>query len=135
MEKIDTFEIWQPIEGFKKDVYFFNLQDDGELTISVKELDNDNQTLSITFNSALCYRITDESSRNRTTHSTPTFRGFKISKDSEFLRWFKDESSGIHEGRDLKHYLICNIDNVIDVISMVPPQVELQFGTIPSSEN
>jgi hypothetical protein len=118
MMKTDNFEIWKPADDINEDIYFYELQQDGEaLTVSLKKLDLEGMTLVVKFNDVLSYMITNESGRLKTIHEVPSFRGFRYSMESAFLRWFKQESGGIYEALPLKHYLIYNIDNVIDVIS------------------
>ena len=117
----DKYEIWNPVSDILDDIYFYESRYNGkDLTILLKKLDSANETLVINFKSVLGYRIINESGRIKTLYEIPTFNGFRFSIDSEFLRWFIEESGGIFDDLQLTHYVICNINNVIDVISSLP---------------
>lgn len=123
--EIDKFEIWEPIKDIPKDLYFYGLEYTSDsLIVLLKELEVENRVLKITFNGVLSYRVSQETARSKTLHENASLREFRVATNSEFLRWFQEESFEIFEGWDLKHYYICNIDNIIDVISGPPVKAE-----------
>jgi len=122
---IDHYEIWEPVENISNDIYFYDLQYDGRnLIIFLKELKSTNKTLIVKFVGVLDFRLTIESGRLKTIYEVPTFRGFRTSTESEFLRRFKEESRGLFDDDKLVHYLICNIDNIIEIVSGPPVLAE-----------
>lgn len=114
------FKRWNPINNIPEDLYFLSLSDKYSLlTLFLKELGADENTrcLKIVFEHTLMYRVTPESSRIMPTNEIPSYDGFWITKQSELLNWFNKESTGIYDDGDLIHYTICNIDNIIEVIT------------------
>lgn len=99
-----------------------------ELTDSVNELKIQfddvrlGLTLTLTFSNAYCYRVANESYRLK------FLREFgagidalvSVSTDSEFIRWFHEQSDEVYIDNGLSHYTICSTDDVIDVISSSP---------------
>jgi hypothetical protein len=123
--QIDKFEIWELIKEVPSDLYFYGLEHSSDsLVVLLKSLKIENGILKITFNGVLTYRVSQETARSKTLYENASLREFRVANNSEFMRWFQEESSGIFEGWDLKHYYICNIDNIIDVISGPPVKVE-----------
>lgn len=125
MKDTGYYEIWKPIPNLPNDLVFISMKNEsGDLVVLLKELDNQNRLLQFVFKNIIGYRVFPEGSRLKTINDIPSFGGFRISSNSEFLKWFKEESGGIFEEWNLKHYLICNMDNIIDVISGSSVNVE-----------
>lgn len=55
--------------------------------------------------------------------NNPFIYTFCKTKTSNFLEWFKQESYGMFSELDENHYLICNSDNIIDVITNQIPEL------------
>jgi len=118
--KTSIFTKWKPISNIPRDLYFLSLCDQfGSLTILLRELGDDKskRCLKKQFEHTVMYRVTPESSRIKPTDEIPSYDGFWITKQSNLLTWFNDESVGIYNDGDLIHYTICNVDNVIEVIT------------------
>jgi hypothetical protein len=96
--------IWKPLQDIPfQDLYFLELRSGiDNLTVFLKALGSDERILKIKFDQMVGYRVFDE----------------------DFLNWFEKESLGLFDDRDLIHYLICNTDNIIDVISTSHVTVE-----------
>lgn len=121
----EQFDIWEPQEAIDSDIYFYEIKHDGEyLYVLLKKLNVNDKFLSVRFKGVFGYRVFTESSRIKTLHELSVFRGFRTSTNSEFLNWFKKESSAMFNDVPLTHYVICNIDNIIEVISAMPVSVE-----------
>lgn len=123
---MDDYKIWEPIDNIPfRDLYFFGLRDDlGKLVILLKELGSHEKMLEMVFSNVLGYRVVQESGRMRTMDENPGFSKFMTSTNSDFLIWFKEESRELFDDWKLVHYVICNCDNIIDVISGLPVSVE-----------
>lgn len=82
--------------------------------------------IRISFRCPLAYRNTDEGVRLRTLAVLkPTGDSVLCVVDqSEWLRWFQEESYGIHDSQPIVHYAILTPDDWVDVLSATPPRVE-----------
>lgn len=129
----DVFVDWKPIAELPAELFLFHVETEFKgITILLKELTPEENIVKIVFNSVLCQRITQETGRSRMFHEYG-ITGFKTSKNSEFLRWFTEESFGIFDEWELTHYLIITEEHVIDVISGLPVLVELTKERYPSA--
>lgn len=114
------FRKWDTISDIPEDLIFLRMSDQyGSLTILLKALSNSEsaKALKIEFEHTLMYRVTPESSRILPTNEVPSYDGFWITRQSNLLNWFNIESAGIFDDGDLIHYTICNLDNIIEVIT------------------
>jgi hypothetical protein len=117
--------IWKPLQDIPfQDLYFLELRSGiDNLTVFLKALGSDERILKIKFDQMVGYRVFDESSR-LDSYKDSSMSEFRTSTTSDFLNWFEKESLGLFDDRDLIHYLICNTDNIIDVISTSHVTVE-----------
>lgn len=125
---------WTPIEGLaeKYDVDFIL---DGKEGLKIRLYQDGNRThkVDLIFEGyADTYRHTNESFRIKTVHELAQkydkeFYGnwsfFKVS-DSEYLKWFSEESCEYSEEFDFTHYCILGTDSVVDIIARYEPTVE-----------
>ena len=118
---MDEYNLWEPSEDIPYgDLYFLGIKDDSsELTISLGILGSE-RTLEVKFSAVLGYRITQESARLRSLGESVSLNRFRTSLSSDFLNWFKEESLNLFDELELTHYVICNTDNIIDVITGNP---------------
>ncbi len=124
---------WVPIEGLieKYDVDFL-LNGKKGLIIRLCQDENKTSKIDIIFeNYADAYRHTNESFRIKTVHELAQkydkkFYGrwtfFKVS-NSEYLKWFSEESCEYSNEFDFAHYCILGTDSVIDIIARYEPTV------------
>jgi hypothetical protein len=117
---------WMPLSDIPfHNLYFFELRSSiNSLAIFLKVLGSNDKVLSIKFNGIIGYRVFDESARLNSYSGNSNISEFRISNTSDFLKWFREESLGIFDDRALIHYVICNTDNIIDVISGSHVEVE-----------
>jgi len=123
-------KIWTPLEGISERLSLEALHDDYEGVRLLLEGDEpNNQTLRITFDPSLVYRNIDEMDYMKSLH---TFQGrehlgkwalFTV-ENSDFVKWFNEESHGTHENENIVHYAVLTLNDCIDVISSQPPKVE-----------
>lgn len=81
----------------------------------------------IRFSHAYSFLCANESYRLKTQQSfTKQIPGL-VSKveNSTFLNWFNYESQGIYESDNLIHYMVYTGEEFVDVISNLPPVIEL----------
>ncbi|ATP58013.1 hypothetical protein CPT03_16845 [Pedobacter ginsengisoli] len=123
---MNEYNLWEPIIDIPyNDLYFFGIRDDlGKLIISLKLLGSNEKLLEIKFSGVQAYRVVQEGARLKSLGESPSLRGFRVSTNSDFIEWFKEESLGQFDDWGLTHYVICNTDNIIDVIGGPPVMVE-----------
>ena len=123
--KSNKYEEWKANENLPDKFYLNQLvHEKGQLRILFKELDLQSQEqLSVIFKSYLAYRIVQESGRLKSLENDD-LKSFKKTTESEFISWFKEEALGIYDDQELTHYVIVNLDNIVDIISEFPPFVE-----------
>lgn len=87
------------------------------------------ESLVVRFASFLSYRAIDEGSALRTGSELFSKGGgtkfFYRVERSHFLKWFKEESFGIHQEVGLHHYAIYSIHQLVDVVTFAHPTFEL----------
>ena len=105
-------------------MYFVELNDAlGKLSIFLKDVNVPENTLEIRFSGILGYKVFQEGVRLRLLSDVSTFGLINISIDSDFLEWFNIESEEMFKEWDLKHFMVCNSDTVIDVIAVKQPEL------------
>lgn len=121
----DNYQKWELGAESTDGLYFFELHDQaGSLIIFLKKFELPNKVLKIQFEGVLAYKIIAEAGRLRFINDNWPLNTFSQSTNSAFLRELYDESGGIFEDSELIHYVICNSDNIIDVISGPPVLAE-----------
>lgn len=121
-----NFEKWIPIDNLAGTLYLEAIHDDYEgFRLLLKGGAEQDKVLRITFDPALSYRNTDEGDLLKTIN-TQNFGGWSlyVVSNSDYLRWFSEESHGVHEGEDIIHYAIYTPNDCLDILSSYPPKVE-----------
>lgn len=69
------------------------------------------------------FRLTDEGDllKMQEEQNGEMLVGIYTVDDSAFLKWFTEQSVGIHDSESIAHYIIVTSDDVIDVLSSVSP--------------
>lgn len=120
----DNYTAWEPVENLSTGLYFFELHNErGGLTILLKNFEAPNIVLKIKFEGVLAYRVVQEAGRLKTLNQIEIRNTFSTTTNSSYLKWFKEESSGIFDDWSLMHLVICNSDNLIDIITNQYPEV------------
>jgi hypothetical protein len=122
----DNFTFWEPGKGITENKYLEGINDGYEgLVIFLKEMNQSEKVLKISFNTYLTFRTSNESYRLKTLSLNHQFvNGINVSYNSEFLDWFKSETHHIYDESSPVHYLICTNDDITDVISFNEPVLE-----------
>ncbi len=121
-----SFKKWMPIDNLVETLYLEAVHDDYEgFRLLLKGDGEENKVLRNTFDPALSYRNTDEGELLKTINEQ-NFGGWSlyVANDSDYLKWFSEESHGTHEGEDIIHYAIYTPNDCLDVLSAYPPKVE-----------
>ncbi|WP_316794730.1 hypothetical protein [Pedobacter frigoris] len=123
---INDFDSWEPINQIPYDeLYFSGIKDLlGKVVLHLKVLGNENKMLEIKFDGVQAYRVVQEYGRLKSLNENPSMRKFRTSVNSDFLKWFEEESLGQFRESNLVHYMVSNIDNIIDVIARQPVSIE-----------
>lgn len=100
------------------------LRDSTGLKIRIKPLGSTGE-LTILFEDVYSFRSSTESCRLRVYKNFEEFLPGVISRvnNSEYLKWFHEESNGIYDPDDASHYFIMTVDEFIDVISPSKPML------------
>src|SRR4030088_121853 len=90
-------------------------------------LDEPQRRLRISFSEHLGFRKAGESDALVTLDAiaatSQAGRSFYLVEDSEYLRWFVDQSHGVRRPESLVHITIVTIDDVIDVLTLKMPSI------------
>ncbi|SEL95186.1 hypothetical protein [Parapedobacter koreensis] len=120
----NNFKVWEQAENLSTQMYFVELKDSfGKLSIFLKDINVPENTLEIRFSGILGYRVFQEGARLRLLNQDSTFGLINISIDSEFLRWLDMESEEMFKEWELKHFIVCNSDNIIDIVAVECPEL------------
>lgn len=78
------------------------------------------------------FRVTDEGDLLKMLgeQSGKMLLGIYKVEGSTYLEWFNDQSDNIHSKDNIVHYLIVTLNDVVDVLSSVPPIISNNF-TVP----
>lgn len=120
----DIYKTWEPLEDLPNNFNFYNINNIGSDLIVLLKAPQFQKVLQIKFTGALAYRVVQEAYRLKALYENSSLIGFETSTDSEFLKWLREEGDGVLDDWELKHYVICNSDNIIDVISGPPVEAE-----------
>lgn len=109
-------------------VHFWKLKDSGEgFNILVYSKNSGDEIFEINFDMALAYKCMDEgdllSLWKTFTLSGETFI-YRV-LDSDFIKYFHEQSYNTHDAEDLKHFFIVTTDSCLDVISEYDPEIKL----------
>lgn len=73
----------------------------------------------------LSYRVIEEASWLSPDMADHLFRApgsrFVVVADSDFLRWFQRISSGIREWPNIRHYVVCMANQIVEIIACRAP--------------
>lgn len=134
MEK-ENWKSWNPIQDLPKEIYNDSLIDDTEgLVIIFSDKDNKNRIIVKFENLVLSYRNTDEGSLLKMLNYLNREYGdsfyiglpFFIVDNSEYIKWFLDQSSGIYQKQDVKHFVFVTPHDVIEVLSKYEPEIFIE---------
>ncbi len=94
-------------------------------TISLVLSSNKEGKIKVVFDWVHSFRVTDEGDllKMQDELNGQMTTGVYIVGESKYLSWFNEQSSSIHDGESINHYLIVTGDDVIDVLSSVSPMV------------
>ncbi|WNY85078.1 hypothetical protein NNQ28_21925 (plasmid) [Cronobacter dublinensis] len=71
------------------------------------------------------FRLTNESDllKMQEEQSGQLLAGIYIVDRSGYMKWFAEQSAGIHDTEEITHYLLATSDDVIDILSSVEPLI------------
>ena len=114
---------WSSIKKFKVE----KLCDDySGLSVEIKEVDGNGKVGRLRFSSYYGYRNFNEADlwRRWSEMEKNLLSGVYVSKNSKFLDWASDQSPYQEISKELSHYLIISIEDVIDIIAFDDPSFE-----------
>jgi hypothetical protein len=129
---IDKTRAVQIPEGGSLDYYLSLSTDEYE---KLRPKAEENSLKYIVFDSHRSYRAMDEGddlAYSKLTESLSTIhlkKNLEEVSSSDYLAWFHKQSCGIHEDRNLRHFLISTESACIDVLAFSPPKIFCADGT------
>ncbi|MDI6457934.1 hypothetical protein QL193_21280 [Cronobacter muytjensii] len=71
------------------------------------------------------FRLTNESDllKMQEEQNGQLLVGLYTVDSSGYMKWFAEQSAGIHDGEEITHYLIATSDDVIEILSSVEPLI------------
>jgi hypothetical protein len=102
----------------------------GDLTLHLEG--KEKRVISLFFHGHLAYRRLYEGDASLALNdlyrtATPGRSFYKV-EDSDFVKWFLAQSHGIHEDKLIQHFVICTVDDIIDVLSETSPEIKISQG-------
>ncbi|QHE50866.1 hypothetical protein [Pontibacillus sp. HMF3514] len=123
---------WEPFDGFPNKISLeCLLQNKNGLKIQFESYDE--KKIDIVFGySALTLKVTDEGDMLKSINywsqeygndffTWPVYK----STNSSFIKWFNKESCGKFADVTIEHYLFITEDDIVEVISATPPQINI----------
>ena len=127
---IKNFVDWNPLKKQGQPLFLrvVEIRDSEEgLSIIVESFKEKDETFLFFFNCVLAYRVIGESDLLKTLGENEIERFFQA-KHTSFLDWFNEESSILHEDKDLSHFGIYTDDLCVDIITSLKPKVSKITG-------
>ncbi|RJP74811.1 MAG: hypothetical protein C4522_22120 [Desulfobacteraceae bacterium] len=127
MTNSPKYKKWTPVDSIPKRMFCEAIHDDYEgFRILLKGEDPTSPMLRLKFDSVLLYRNIDEGAMLKTLDSIKDREIFPlyIVHNSKWIEWFHEESHNMFIGNEIVHYSIMTPDDVIDILSENPPNVE-----------
>ncbi|MER2172572.1 MAG: hypothetical protein ABS938_18300 [Psychrobacillus psychrodurans] len=131
---MEHWEKWIPINGLPSKLYNDTLIDNKEgIILDFSDEKNKNKTVVNFEEGVLSYRNTDEGSllkkldyleKQYGTDFYANWTFFKI-KNSEYINWFLEESSGIYELNQIEHYVFLTPNDVIEILTTYAPSITI----------
>ena len=122
---IDSYEEWELIDSPPNAFVLYEIKEGvSGLNILLKDLKGSRRLLEISFSKSLSLRVVEEEGRSKTLFENHSMGSFNMTRHSEFLNWFSDESQGLFDYKELIHYNIASSNKIIDIISGDPPEVK-----------
>lgn len=93
-----------------------------ELTLSTVS-PHENHHVKVIFDWVYSFRVTDEGDllKMQEEQKGAMLTGLYSVEQSEYLKWFNEQSSNIHD--DVIHYMLSTVDDVIDILASISPSV------------
>lgn len=132
---MEHWERWIPINVLPSTLYNDTFIDTKAGTILEFSDQEEKQKIVITFgDGVLSFRNTDEGSLLKKLSYLDNQYGtdfysewtlFKV-KNSEYISWFLEESSGIYEPNQVVHYVFLTPNDVIEILSTYTPNIVIK---------
>jgi hypothetical protein len=132
---LEQWERWIPISGLPSKIYNDTFIDSKEGVILEFSDETDKKKIVVKFEGGvLSYRNTDEGSLLKKLnyldqqYGTDFYSEWTLfkAKNSEYISWFLEESSGIYESNQVEHYVFLTSNDVIEILSTYTPSVVIK---------
>lgn len=117
----DRYEKWAINIDLPQDLFFYKMfVEYSEIIILLKNLVDHVQILEIKFEYFVSYKVTIDLALMKMVNENDDFRGFARSTCSGYLDSVVEGSYDILKRKNIEHFVICNLENVIEVLSDEP---------------
>lgn len=117
----DRYEKWAINIDLPQDLFFYKMfVEYSEIIILLKNLVDHAQILEIKFEYFVSYKVTIDLALMKMVNENDDFRGFARSTCSGYLDSVVEGSYDILKRKNIEHFVICNLENVIEVLSDEP---------------
>lgn len=117
----DRYEKWTINIDLPQDLFFYKMYVEySEIIILLKNLVDHAQILEIKFEYFFSYKVTIDLALMKMVNENDDFRGFARSTCSGYLDSVIEGSYDILKRKNIEHFVICNLENVIEVLSDEP---------------
>jgi hypothetical protein len=117
----DRYEKWAINIDLPQDLFFYKIfVEYSEIIILLKNLVDHAQILEIKFEYFVSYKVTIDLALMKMVNENDDFRGFARSTCSGYLDSVVEGSYDILKRKNIEHFVICNLENVIEVLSDEP---------------
>jgi hypothetical protein len=121
----ERYKEWNETKHWPSNLYLQALHDDYEGFRLLLEDKVTGAVYRLAFDSNLAYRNIDEGDLLRSTATLIKTRTSIVTvyevENSEWLRWFREESNGKYDSQKIYHWTITTPNDWIDVLSIEPP--------------
>ncbi|WP_312791984.1 hypothetical protein [Sphingobacterium sp.] len=122
----DRYEKWAINIDLPQDLFFYKMfVEYSEIIILLKNLVDHVQILEIKFEYFVSYKVTIDLALMKMVNENDDFRGFARSTCSGYLDSVVEGSYDILKRKNIEHFVICNLENVIEVLSDEPATFRL----------
>jgi len=122
-----VYQEWRPAEGVPGTLFVDGIHDDVEgLRFLLRGEDPASPALRLRYEAVVAYRNINESFRSRTwkTRATVGLSSLMTVRNSLYVAWLIEESTGLLVAEQLTHYAIYTDEDCIDVVTEFPPEVD-----------